>query len=182
MDGANLKQLTNLKIEYLWMTSYPRWSPDGTKIIFEYVTNEHSKDSPAISIFTINPDGSDMNDLIGDGATYHGLRQDPAWSPDSKKVAFVTYENSKDSTNIYIMDANGTNIARITDSPYAKRQPVFSPDGTQICYVGYPNGISNGGQLFIVDLKTRKEYRVTKPGRVKAWPGKVDDRDPDWIQ
>jgi Tol biopolymer transport system component len=86
----------------------------------------------------------------------------------------------KDVYNIYIMNADGTAVTRITDSPYVKRQPVFSPDGMQICYVGYPHGISNGGQLFIVDLKTKKEYRVTKPGRVKAWPGKVDDRDPDW--
>lgn len=180
INGSNIKQVTNLKIQYFRTAGYPRWSPDGSKIAFEYVTDENAKKSPAISIFTINRDGSGLRDVIGDSATFKGLRVDPAWSYDGSKIAFVTYRNMNDVYNIYIMNSDGSNITRITDSPYEKREPVFSPDATQICYVGYPHGISAGGQLFIVDLKTKKEYRVTKPGRTKAWPGTVDDRDPDW--
>ncbi|GEM_PF-4287835 len=179
MDGSGLKQFTNLEIQYLRTAGYPRWSPDGNKIVLIFPEKSSNRESPALSIYLIDLVDGNLKDVLAN-SDLKGDRLDPSWSPDGKKITFVSYRNMKDSDNIYIMNADGTAVTRITDSPYVKRQPVFSPDGTQICYVGYPHGISNGGQLFIVDLKTKKEYRVTRPGRVKAWPGKVDDRDPDW--
>lgn len=180
-NGTGLKQLTNLEIEYLRTAAFPRWSPAGDKITFVFPERTDVKYSPALSIFLLDLKNGALKDILAN-TNLKGDRLDPSWSPDGTKIAFIYYKDMKDSDNVYIMNADGTNVTRITDSPYAKRQPVFSPDGTQICYVGYPHGISNGGQLFMVDLKTGKEYRVTKPGRVKTWPGKVDDKDPDWCE
>jgi dipeptidyl aminopeptidase/acylaminoacyl peptidase len=179
LDGSNLKQLTNLDRELFFSTDNPRWSPDGKKIIFEYVDNSNLEVDPGESIFLIDSDGLNLKKIISVGK-YKGLRINPCWSPDGKNIAYASYEQDKNgSYNIYVMSLDGRSIERITTSPLSKKNPVFSPDGTKICYVGHPTDPAFG-ELFIVDLKTRKEYRVLKPVIKKSWPYQSNDDEPDW--
>lgn len=189
IDGTGLKQLTHLKNSYLRMTSHPRWSPDGKKIVFEYVTDENYRtdgspgSSPSTSVFLMDPDnGAGMIDLIGPAGKIMGTKADPSWSTDGTRITYVSYDYDaiKEGFNVYITNADGSNLVKVTSSPYAKRQPVFSPDNKQILYVGYPQGVGTSGELFIVDLATMKEYRVTGSERVKLYPGRSSDSSPDW--
>ena len=180
IDGADLRQLTNLYIQYLRTANYPRWSPNGHKILFVYPERNDVKNSPALSLFIVDLDTGHMKDVLSKSKFVGKDRIDPCWSPDAAKIAFISYENAKGIYNIYLMNADGTDITRITNSPYDKRQPVFSPNGKQILYVGYPKGISAGGELFLVDIETRKEYRVTKPKKTKNRRSWSDDMNPDW--
>ncbi|MCH8874415.1 PD40 domain-containing protein, partial [candidate division KSB1 bacterium] len=54
----------------------------------------------------MNTDGSNLLRLTNDPATDVG----PAWSPDGTKIVFVR------DLDIYVMDADGSNVKRLTFS------------------------------------------------------------------
>jgi len=61
----------------------------------------------------MNADGSSIRDLTNHPA----LDASPAWSPDGTKIAFVSDRSAKGHRDIYVMNANGKHVARITHSP-----------------------------------------------------------------
>jgi tRNA A-37 threonylcarbamoyl transferase component Bud32 len=56
----------------------------------------------------------------------------PAWSPDGSKIAFAGA--SEEGFDLYVMNADGTDIVRLTDLPGDETQPAWSPDGDRIAY------------------------------------------------
>ncbi len=75
---------------------------------------------------------------IGNGAQELQLTQgfQPAWSPDGKRIAFVRF-GSGERFDIYLMDADGSNIVRRTSSGGGRNfpgfhSPTWSPDGLKL--------------------------------------------------
>jgi Tol biopolymer transport system component len=111
----------------------PSWSPDGSKIAFA----DYGPEAEDLSVWVINVDGT------GRTAFTEGppIALAPAWSPDGTKIAFEgTWESGlpfpyipKDS-DIYLMDADGTDVGRLTDAPGVDRSPAWQPT----CTLGTP--------------------------------------------
>ncbi|TVQ09116.1 MAG: S9 family peptidase [Balneolaceae bacterium] len=67
----------------------------------------------------------------------------PAWSPDGKRIAFVSNRTDNPDGNsnndIWIVDADNTdkgqNLVQVTTAPGNDRAPAWSPDGRHITYV-----------------------------------------------
>src|SRR6266705_6835969 len=77
-----------------------------------------------------------------------GERQDsdPAWSPDSKTLAFFSNAGEKDQKQLWTVNADGSGAKKLTHlSGYAAR-PCWSHDGKQIAFL-YIEGASGGGPL-----------------------------------
>jgi dipeptidyl aminopeptidase/acylaminoacyl peptidase len=70
---------------------------------------------------------------------------DPAWSPDGRRIAFAS--NRSGNFDIYVMNANGTDVKRLTSEPRGDRYPAWSPNGALIAFRGYA-GPSGGSQIF----------------------------------
>jgi len=65
-------------------------------------------------------------------ARFGGSNMSPAASPGGSKVAMVL---SKDGwTDLYVSDADGSNLKRLTKSPQDESSPCWSPDGKWICF------------------------------------------------
>lgn len=65
-------------------------------------------------------------------ARYGGSNMSPSVSPDGSKVAMIL---SKDGwTDLYVCNADGTGLKRLTKSPYDESSPCWSPDGQWICF------------------------------------------------
>jgi len=90
-------------------------------------------------IYTINPDGSGLTKI----STRPFFASSPAWSPDDKKIAFsgLTYSGFtfpgllRGNPDIYVVNANGGSLKRITESRAIDASPSWSPDGKKIAFV-----------------------------------------------
>ena len=105
-----------------------RWSSDGTKIAFQ------SKRDDGFWVFYVaDADGTNVRKSTP-GET---LRWSFNLSPDGTRIAF---QSSRDGlsirdTDIWIMDADGTNPQNLTQtSGIGDTRPVWAPDGTRIAF------------------------------------------------
>ena len=57
---------------------------------------------------------------------------DPAFSPDGSRIAFVTQRDG--NPEIYVMNADGTGVTRVTNDPQVDGRPAFTPDGQSIVF------------------------------------------------
>jgi len=102
---------------------FPRWSPDGSKILF--LSNRLGTQD----IWIMNQDGSDQAPVTQPGK-WHGS---PDWAPDGRSIIFCA--NYDGNINIYTMNLDGTGLQQITNYAEADYTPSFSPDGKRIVFV-----------------------------------------------
>ena len=159
-DGSNLQRLTRA---HGWNAT-PAWSPDGEHIAFA----SDREDKGNAGIWLIAPDGTGPRRL-------NALGGRPSWSPDGKKIAFMSNRIDRDDGgfDIYVMDADGTNIQRLTNRPNADSHPDWSPDGTKIVFTLYGDGNTGYGDehgIYVMDADGTNVRRLTFGGRTEGHP------------
>jgi Tol biopolymer transport system component len=83
---------------------------------------------------------------------------DPVWSPDGTHIAFSGGTNpNSEPDDIYVMNADGTNLRQITSGTEIDWNPAWSPDGTRIAFARLVNGHAN---IFVVDLETLEAVQL----------------------
>jgi Tol biopolymer transport system component len=110
-------------------------------------------------IFTIAPEGG-AQERLGPEYGYS-----PSWSADGQKIVFVGYsggdfgqDDREFSQDIYVMDADGTGVQRITRSGAFEASPSFFPDGQRIAFAKYSR---DGADIFTKTIGTPGSTRLT---------------------
>jgi Tol biopolymer transport system component len=113
------------------------WSPDGRTILF--TTDRDGNEE----IYAMNVDGSNPRNL-----TRHPLNDGRdggfSWSPDGRKIVFATNRDrirgsdGKVSTELYVMNADGSAQQRLTRTPEFEFVSSWSPDGRRIAFGRFP--------------------------------------------
>jgi Tol biopolymer transport system component len=86
----------------------------------------------------------------------------PAWSADGQQIAFVS--NREGQYTIYVMDAQGRNSHRLTDSPQNNFSPTWSPDERSIAYVTARQEFARQiTEVLMTDLQSGITRRMTIP-------------------
>ncbi len=89
------------------------------------------------------------------------------WSPDGKRVVYVTFETGKPT--IVLQDVDGPYRERLTNFRGLNSSPVFSPDGQQLAMVLSKDG---DPEIFVMDLQTRQLRQITRHHAI--------DTEPSW--
>lgn len=154
-NGANVTDLSNHPGSD---EGFPRFSPDGSKIVYEQITGGQAQ------IYEMNADGSNQVRLTNDAAN-DAL---PSFSPDGKKIVFDSDRDGNEQ--IYIMDANGANQTRITHDNDTDAFPEFSPFGPQIVF--------NSDRTGNVDIFT---MNVDGTHQTQLTNNPAEDAFPSWV-
>lgn len=122
-DGSNQIRLTNNIADDM----RPRWSPDGKTILFESnrdgLVNLYVMDAPPPEVS--GPIDQDVQLL-----TFPGVNDvAPAWAVNGEKILFSSDRDSTGPPNweIYIMNADGSHVLRLTNHPEADRFAAWTP-------------------------------------------------------
>jgi hypothetical protein len=146
------------------VTAYPRFSPDGTKIVF---SNKND-------LCIVDENGSNLTQITHEPSSSKAY--EPDWSPDGRKIVFTI--NGPDGSNVYSINTDGSNLTQLTSDGISD-QPVWSPDGTKVAYhidiVRY--GDTSG--VYIMSTNGISKVRILPSGNDSSWPVWTSIVDPD---
>lgn len=153
-DGGNVKNLSKNDFNDV----HPSWSPDGKWIAF---SSDRDGDK---EIFVMDIEGKNIKQI-----THNELRDiHPYWSPDSNNIIFNT---SREDDKLYI---NTTSIEDgktqlLIEDEFVNSYASFSPGGNKIVYVKWLDNGENG-EIYIMDVQTKKEIRLTNNAVFDGYP------------
>lgn len=106
--------------------------------------------------------GSGVEKLTSDGRN-----GDPAWSPDGRKIAFVSGRDG--NFEIYVMKADGSAQTRLTDNELGTPdlQPAWSPDGTKIAFSSRRDALYG---IFTMNADGSEQTRLSSSPTLQAAP------------
>jgi dipeptidyl aminopeptidase/acylaminoacyl peptidase len=160
MNGGEAKRLTNLKNG----VSTFRWSPDGARMVVvsrispsdnrsenkERSDVRHYKNSSykfndtgwfddrRTHLWVVDVKSGNAKQLT-EGDDWND--SDPQWSPDGKRIAFVSNRTGKEydhnrNSDVWVISVDGGPLTKISDHDEADNSPRWSPDGNTIAFTG----------------------------------------------
>jgi len=117
---------TSLRLTNATGDARPRFSPDGSKIVFQSIRDGQAE------IYVMNSDGTAQTRLTNNSAADTA----PAWSPDGTRILFTSLRDGPMSPALYVMNADGSNQTRVTAGSDGVWRPdlvtpvIFTEEGT----------------------------------------------------
>lgn len=151
-------QLTRLTSTPDITESDPKFSPDGSTVVFSSLDEDVAKDGEFL--YRINADGSNLRQL-----TSEGWAELPKFSPDGKKISFILSRYGEHS--LCIMNSDGSNIEKIVSNRSGYSDYSWSPHGEYIAYINlleedsWSQRVLKYVDIYVVNIKSGHERNIT---------------------
>jgi TolB protein len=167
-DGSEQQRLVSLP----GGAAFPSFSPNGNELCF------HSQTMPR-DIYIVNVHGTGLTNLTSPekepgqpGASGDNIRCD--WSPKGDAIAFTSSRDG--NQEIYVIDADGTNLRRLTTAAGSDANPAFSPKGDLIAFESNRDGTP---EIYVMKADGSDQERLTDFSAAPT-PSNVAVSKPTW--
>ena len=143
-DGANARRVTVSRS----LNTTPMWSPNARAIAYTSWRRGYQ------DVFVSHIYEGRLETPAGGSRDVHNWL--PAWSPDGTQLAFTS--NRDGNPELYVMNADGTDVRRLTNHPDIDTTPTWSPQGRQIAFTSDRTGAP---QIYVVDIDGTGLRRIT---------------------
>jgi len=113
----------------------------------------------------MNADGSRQTNLTNNQSPNPLGDVFPAWSPDGRRIAFQSDRDGE--FEIYVINADGSNLTRLTGNPAKDVFPAWSPDGSHIAFVSDRDG---NAEIYVMNADSPEPTPIPPPPTPTAKP------------
>lgn len=128
-----------------------------------YVTVAGSGKNREYHLHIADTDGRDPQSVISSPEPI----MSPAWSPDGKRIAYVSFENK--TSAIFVQTLATGERRKVSDAPGINGAPAWSPDGSRLALTLSKDGSPD---IYILDLGSQSLRRITNDISI--------DTEPNW--
>ena len=138
----------------------PSWSKDGRWLAF-IVGPPFASDAVDVDIWKVRSDGTGLVNLTPDSDANDAL---PDFSPDGRRIVFRSRRGG--NADIYLMNADGGDVQRLTHHEATDTMPAFSSAGDRVAFTSLRDG---NFELYTVAID--EDGQPGQPERLTTSPG-----------
>ena len=174
---AQTKQpLTHEALFLMKRVGAPVVSPDGKWVVVSVTEPAYDEKDQWSDLWIVPADGSAAPRRL---TFSKAAESDPAWSPDSRRIAFSSKREGDDANQIYLLDLGGGEAQRVTSISTGARNPQFRSDGKAILFtsVVYPGALDDDANKRIAKERKERKYKVHEFDSmpIRQWDRWLDD-------
>ena len=174
-DGSNLYNLFPERYDDI---SPVGWSPDGRYLLF---TSKASYNSSELNVY--DSEIQEYRFLVDKACAVKDCRA--VWSPDGRRIALVKLGIDGLHTDIYVMNADGSNLTNLTGSLPDREevQPAWSPNSQWIAFASRKMLIEGDRNydIYVVRVDGTQLQKITANLQLDAYPFWYPAVVPSWI-
>ncbi|GAC15301.1 TolB protein [Aliiglaciecola lipolytica E3] len=180
-NGQMVTSRDHILDEWTWVikgADFRQYAHRISDIVYEKLTGEKGAFLTQIAYVIVRDSATETKPFQLIVADYDGMNENillrsneplmsPSWSPDGRKLVYVSFENKK--PQIFIQDIYTGNRTMMTDFPGINGAPVFSPDGNQLAMVLSKDG---NPEIYVMDIASKRLRQITR--------NRAIDTEPSW--
>jgi hypothetical protein len=163
-DGYNIPQRLNFDG---CLTQVPTWSPDGRTLYWE---QQCSGGKYAVMRGDLQYNEESLNFVSASLTNIRALTDQstdnrfPRVAPDGKRIAFTSYRDG--NAEIYVMNADGSAVARLTNSAGDDEAASWSANGSQLAFASNRDG---DYEVYMMNIDGSGQSQLTNNDIVDRW-------------